>query len=185
MTLTIGYQKAQKKSNMCFFDQHRFACGDWKWGHFRQHCNREYRTGETCGMKLIMQTVPVTQKCKLCDKIDTKQRRRSAELDRINRWKREGNKFRASIDRSTDMIKVLDREIFDLGSERQRRLQAIWNGSHLLGNFGGRRPLIVPSKRGGGGGFRSIDLFFSYSGVDLGREVIGSAERLNWVLYLN
>lgn len=125
MTLMIGYQKAQKKSNMCFFDQHRFACGDWKWGHFRQHCNREYRTGETCGMKLIMQTVPVTQKCKLCDKIDTKQRRRSAELDRINRWKREGNKFRASIDRSTDMIKVLDREIFDLGSERQRRLQAI------------------------------------------------------------
>ncbi|MCJ1461593.1 hypothetical protein MMC07_000190 [Pseudocyphellaria aurata] len=72
-----------------------------------------------------MQTVPVSQKCKLCDKIDTKQRRRNAEVDRISRWQREGSKFRASIDRSCDMIKVLDQEIFNLGSERQRRLQAI------------------------------------------------------------
>ncbi|CAL8578867.1 hypothetical protein XPA_004638 [Xanthoria parietina] len=110
---------------MCFFDQHRFACGDWKWGHFRQHCNREYRTGETCGMKLIMQTVPVSQKCKLCDKIDTKQRRRNAEEDRVNRWKREGGKFRASIDRSYDMIRSLDKEIYDLRSERMRKLQAV------------------------------------------------------------
>ena len=76
-------------------------------------------------MKLIMQTLHNSQKCKLCDKIDTKQRRRSAEVDRINRWQREGGKFRASIDRSYDMIKVLDQEIYDLGSERRRRLQAI------------------------------------------------------------
>ncbi len=110
---------------MCFFDQYRFACGDWKWGYFRQHCNREYRTGETCGMKLIMQTVPQGQKCKLCDKIDTKQRRRAAEIERISRWQREGTKFRASIDRSTDIIRSLDREIYELGCERQKRLQAI------------------------------------------------------------
>ena len=110
---------------MCFFDQHRFQCGDWKWGHFRQHCNREYRTGETCGMKLIMQTVPVSQKCKLCEKIDTKQRRRAAEVERIVRWKREGSKFSASIDRSADIVKGLEKEIHDLGYERQRRLQAI------------------------------------------------------------
>lgn len=76
-------------------------------------------------MKLIMQTVPLGQKCKLCDKIDTKQRRRAAEIERISRWQREGNKFRASIDRSTDMIRSLDREIYDLGCERQKRLQAI------------------------------------------------------------
>ena len=76
-------------------------------------------------MKLIMQTVPVGQKCKLCDKIDTKQRRRAAEIERINRWQREGSKFSASIDRSYDMVKNLDREIYDLGCERQRRSQAI------------------------------------------------------------
>lgn len=110
---------------MCFFDQHRFACGDWKWGNFRQHCNREYRTGETCGMKLIMQTLPVGQKCKLCEKIDTKHRRRTAEVEKITRWRREGGKFSASIDKAADQIKVLEKEITDLGYERQRRQLAI------------------------------------------------------------
>lgn len=76
-------------------------------------------------MKLIMQTVPVATKCKLCEKIDTKQRRRTAEVDRILRWKREGAKFSASIDRSADMVKSLEKEINDLGFERQRRMQAI------------------------------------------------------------
>ena len=110
---------------MCFFDQHRFVCGDWKWGHFRQHCAKEYRIGETCGMKLIMATVPVGTKCKLCEKIDTKMRRRTAEVDRVNRWQREGNKFRASIDKSMELIRGLDGEIYELSCERNRRLQGI------------------------------------------------------------
>ena len=76
-------------------------------------------------MKLIMHTVQVPQKCKLCDKIDTKQRRRSAEYERISRWKREGGKFRASIERSSDMIETLEHEINNLLMERQRRLSAI------------------------------------------------------------
>lgn len=68
---------------MCFFDQYRFSCGDWKWGHFRQHCARELRIGETCGLKLIMATIPVDHKCRLCEKIDAKMRRRNAEIERI------------------------------------------------------------------------------------------------------
>lgn len=79
-------------------------------------------------MKLIMQTVPVGQKCKLCEKIDTKVRRRTAEVERVNRWQREGNKFRASIDKSIEIIRSLDTEIYDLQCERNRRLQGI--GSH-------------------------------------------------------
>ena len=125
---------------MCFFDQHRFQCGDWKWGHFRQHCNREYRTGETCGMKLIMQTVPVSQKCKLCDKIETKNRRKLAEMERISRWEREPGRFSASIDRSWDIVKALEKEISELGYERQRRLQAIWRSGQnwiMFFSFGG------------------------------------------------
>jgi hypothetical protein len=110
---------------MCFFDQHRFACGDWKWGHFRQHCVKEYRIGETCGMKLIMQTIPTGTKCKLCEKIDTKMRRRAAEVDRIGRWQREPHKFGASIEKSMEMIRGLDGEIYELSCERNRRLQAI------------------------------------------------------------
>ena len=106
---------------MCFFDHHVFACGDWKWGHFRQHCNREYRTGETCGMKLVMATYRNGNKCKTCDKIDTKLRRRAAEMERISRWEQEGSKFSASIDRAYDNIKALDHEIVVLTNERQKR----------------------------------------------------------------
>jgi len=81
--------------------------------------------GETCGMKLVMQTLPMGNKCKLCEKIDTKVRRRCAEVDRIGRWQREGAKFRASIDKAMDIIRCLDSEIYELSCERNRRLQAI------------------------------------------------------------
>lgn len=103
---------------MCFYDQHRFACGDYKWGHFRQHCNREYRTGETCGSKLVMSTLPVGQKCRICDKLDTKNRRRAQEIERIKRWKREGSKFSASIERSEGIVEQLEYEIGNLEAER-------------------------------------------------------------------
>ncbi|KAI9747420.1 MAG: hypothetical protein M1815_004238 [Lichina confinis] len=106
---------------MCFFDQHLFACGDWKWGYFRQHCAQEYRTGETCGMKLIMSTFRVGNKCKTCEKIDTKTRRRATELEKITRWQRDGSRFSASIDRASDIIRGLDKEIRDLQMERYKR----------------------------------------------------------------
>ena len=105
---------------MCFFDQYVFACGDWKWGHFRQHCNREYRTGETCGMKLVMSTSRKGNKCKTCEKIDTKLRRRAAEAERIVRWQQEGSRS-ASIDKAYDNIKILDSEIYELQNERSKR----------------------------------------------------------------
>ena len=76
-------------------------------------------------MKLIMQTVPVGQKCRLCEKIDTKHRRKGLEMERIGRWQKEGSRFKASIDKSWDIVKTLEKEIHDLGYERQRRLQAI------------------------------------------------------------
>jgi hypothetical protein len=80
-------------------------------------------------MKLIMQTVPVDQNCKLCEKIDTKMRRRAAEVDRVSRWQREGQKFSASIEKSIEILRSLDGEIYELGCERNRRLQGI--GSEL------------------------------------------------------
>jgi hypothetical protein len=106
---------------MCFFDQHLFACGDWRWGHFRQHCNQEYRTGETCGMKLIMSTHRIGNKCKTCEKIDTKMRRRATEAEKIARWQRDGGRFKASIDKAYEIIRGLEMEIHDLQMERQKR----------------------------------------------------------------
>ncbi|KAH8635370.1 hypothetical protein IG631_10771 [Alternaria alternata] len=63
--------------------------------------------------------------CKLCEKINTKMRRRTAEVDRIGRWQREPHKFGASIEKSMEMIRSLDGEINELSCERNSRLQAI------------------------------------------------------------
>ena len=76
-------------------------------------------------MKLVMHTHAVQQKCKLCDKIETKTRRRNAEMERVRRWERDGGKFRASIEKSQDAITILSKEIHTLTSERQRKLQAV------------------------------------------------------------
>jgi hypothetical protein len=76
-------------------------------------------------MKLVMQTFAAGTRCKLCDKIDTKMRRRAAEVDRIGRWQREPYKFAASIERSVEIVRGLDGEIYELSCERHRRLQQI------------------------------------------------------------
>ncbi len=78
-------------------------------------------------MKLVMNTLPVREKCTLCDKIATKYRRREKEVERITRWQRDGGKFKASIDKSMDIIHALDKEITTLLNERARRLNNIGN----------------------------------------------------------
>lgn len=104
---------------MCFFDQHRFVCGDHKWGYFRQHCANEYRTGETCGMKLVMQTLLKDEACKLCMKIETKQRRLFKEQSRIEVWRTENPKSRkASIQAAEETIIKLEDEIMYLQHQR-------------------------------------------------------------------
>jgi hypothetical protein len=105
---------------MCFYEQIVFACGDFKWSRFKQHCNKEYRTGETCGMKLVMDTQRVRDKCSTCQKIETKLRRRAKEEERIARWNKESNRS-ASIAKSTEDIRQLDQEIYALNLERQKR----------------------------------------------------------------
>jgi hypothetical protein len=106
---------------MCFYNQKRFSCGDWRWSSFTHRCNYEYRTGETCGMKLVNMAENENSKCRLCKKIETKFRRRSAEMDRLERWSREGTTLVASIDRSHNLIVQLDKEICLLQREREDR----------------------------------------------------------------
>ncbi|OKP13205.1 hypothetical protein PENSUB_1305 [Penicillium subrubescens] len=64
-------------------------------------------------------------KCRLCEKIETKFRRRSAEIDRLERWKREGATLVASIDRSHKLIMELDKEICALQREREDRRRTL------------------------------------------------------------
>ena len=81
-------------------------------------------------MKLIYESIPITSKCKLCEKIDTKLRKRQNEAERLARWRTEGSKYSAGIDRALDVVKSLEKEINDLGYERQRRLHAIGGSAH-------------------------------------------------------
>lgn len=76
-------------------------------------------------MKLIMSVELVEGKCKLCEKIDSKMKRRALEVDRVNRWQRDATKFRLSIEKAIENIRTLDGEIYELGCERSRRLQGI------------------------------------------------------------
>lgn len=72
-------------------------------------------------MKLVNLTEDDSNKCRLCEKIETKFRRRSAEIDRLERWKREGATLVASMDRSRKLVMDLDKEIFMLQREREDR----------------------------------------------------------------
>ena len=89
-------------------------------------------------MKYIMQMLLVSQKCKLCEKIDAKQRRRTAEAERILRWRREGGKFTASIDPSLSIVKTREKSSNDLASERQ--YQQKLGGEGLIG----ANPIAIP-----------------------------------------
>ncbi|TID13188.1 hypothetical protein E2P81_ATG10041 [Venturia nashicola] len=112
---------------MCFYEQFRFSCGDFKWGNFRQHCSKEYRRGETCGMKLVHETQMQPTKCTYCVKADTKLRKRQAEAERVQRWQHEGRNP-ASIEKSMDTIKQLDSEIAAIYAEIHNRRMAL--GGH-------------------------------------------------------
>ena len=112
---------------MCFYEQYVYACRDWKWGNFRQHCQAEYRIGETCGMKMVYQALGLPDKCKLCLKIEAKERRRAKHIDDYNRWRREPKRYQASIEKALGDIKVLEGEINGLKSEKHDRYRAIGN----------------------------------------------------------
>ncbi|KAE9380942.1 hypothetical protein N431DRAFT_459852 [Stipitochalara longipes BDJ] len=105
---------------MCFYDANEMACKCWKWGHFRQHCAKEYRTGETCGMKLVMNRYSLPTKCKICTKIDTKERSIRKEEERIRRWRKEHGRT-ASIEKAQEDIYSYQLDIQRLLGERDER----------------------------------------------------------------
>jgi hypothetical protein len=106
---------------MCFFDQYRFTCGDCKWGYFRQQCHREYRTGKTCGLKLILHTFDSPHKCEICERIDSKRDRRTQKRDQLQRWADGRNISGATIEKIEQNINDLDTEIHGLEYERDER----------------------------------------------------------------
>src|SRR5271155_4554259 len=98
---------------MCYYATTDFACGDWKWGNMKLRCPRQHRMGETCGAKLIhLESVTKSPElCRTCQDIETKKRRLKKEQDNILRWSKEGDKFRASIEKAQGEAQKLEQAI--------------------------------------------------------------------------
>ena len=105
---------------MCCYDALEMACKCWKWGHFREHCALEYRTGETCGLKLVMNRYQSVDKCQIRS---TKRSIRKAEerlrrflLEQEEQWER-GN-YISPNGRTPD-----GRELEDVSTREEGRIQ--------------------------------------------------------------
>ena len=109
---------------MCFYDQQIFSCGDHKWGRFRAHCNKEYRTGETCGMKLIFEASGVMNICPMCKKYEVIVRKITQAGERVARWKSEGINPVSTDKERANMIQW-QKELRDLEFQRQAKMRSI------------------------------------------------------------
>ncbi|KAK1722498.1 hypothetical protein CaCOL14_006185 [Colletotrichum acutatum] len=109
---------------MCYFYQTRWVCGYWRWGQFKQQCNKEYRTGETCGLKLVYETITNGDRCKLCYDMDKKYRRLTKMQGDVARWCREGNR-KATIERTNLEIQEVNRQIQDMNNQHWTRVNML------------------------------------------------------------
>ena len=87
---------------MCHYARIDFQCGDWRWGNMKVRCPRQHRLGETCGAKLSdMESITrMGDDCRICQHISVKQRRLQRVTDNLIRWRQEGDKFSATIEKA-------------------------------------------------------------------------------------
>lgn len=112
---------------MCYYELTRWSCGYWRWGFFRQQCNKEYRMGETCGLKLVYETKAETDECKLCHDIEKKQRRYDKMYRDVQRWRMEGNRS-ATIEKTCGEMEEIGGQIQRMRDEHDHRLQLFGQG---------------------------------------------------------
>lgn len=111
---------------MCYYEMFRWECGDWKWGNFRQHCEREYRMGETCGTKLIFATTPLQGYCQLCQNIQKKQRRLQKAMTDFKRFRADPTK-QATAQVKWEEVIELQQEIKRMEDDLKLRRNAVGN----------------------------------------------------------
>ncbi|KAK4908885.1 hypothetical protein LTR49_022277 [Elasticomyces elasticus] len=114
-------------AKMCYYDNYKYQCNDWKWGNFRQHCKSEYRQGETCGMKMVYQTLPLADKCTMCEKIERKQRRLEKHKSDYQRWAAEPKRYKCSMEKAMDEMEALAQEIQCLIGGKQAKYHNVGN----------------------------------------------------------
>lgn len=68
-------------------------------------------------MKMVFQHIKVQDKCKLCHKIEKKERRKAKHLADYKRWCQEPQRYQASIEKALQDIKALDEVLVPLKEE--------------------------------------------------------------------
>ncbi|KAK1834630.1 hypothetical protein QBC39DRAFT_237553, partial [Podospora conica] len=97
---------------MCYYDQIQWSCGYSRWGQFREQCDKEYRTGETCGLKLINNTTRIAGECIYCTSIPKRERALQKMADDVARWRSEGH-MEAAILHTTEAMAEIQGQIAD------------------------------------------------------------------------
>ena len=76
-------------------------------------------------MRLVMETIEIGDKCRICRRIDTKKRSIRKEEEKIKKWNRESGQ-RASIEKAEENIYYLQQQIYNFECERQARHHLLW-----------------------------------------------------------
>ena len=86
----------------------------------KERCPRQHRMGETCGAKLVHHesVTKSDQECKICQEMQIKVRRLRKEQDNVARWRKEGTKFSASIEKAERESGALREQIEEMYSRR-------------------------------------------------------------------
>lgn len=82
--------------------------------------------GETCGMKLLNETLYVKGDCRLCQTIQAKKRKMQKAKDDYARWKDDPQR-QASAGVKIDELKELHMEIVRLEEERRIKSNSVGN----------------------------------------------------------
>ncbi|UQC85930.1 uncharacterized protein CLUP02_11429 [Colletotrichum lupini] len=92
--------------------------------HHIAHRQAKYRTGETCGLKLVYETITNEDRCKLCYDMDKKYRRLTKMQGDVARWCREGNR-KATIERTNLEIQEVNRQIQEMNNQHWTRVNLL------------------------------------------------------------
>ena len=126
---------------MCYYEQTAYVCKDWKWGNMKERCPRQHRMGETCGVKLVHHDFLTHSPdlCRTCRDKTIKERKLKKEIQNIERWRKEGKKFSASIEKAENEAERLGEQIRVLESNRasnkmglQSRHQDVMHACNVL-----------------------------------------------------
>lgn len=80
--------------------------------------------GETCGLKLVYETLSDPDVCRICRDTEKKQRRYNKMYNDIQRWQREGDR-KATIERTYGEMHDVIAQINRLNEEHELRLRSL------------------------------------------------------------